>query len=471
MIGGAMATTIETLWEKHRNKSLIARLTGHDWKTVDKIIKELEKGNIYPKRKPHSKLLDPYKEKIVEFIEEGLSAVRIHEKLISNGAKVGYSTVKDYVRLIKGREKVFMRIHTDPGEEAQVDFGYAGLTLDNQGKKRKTWIFNMRLSYSRLDYYEKVYDQRVETFIECHINAFKYFNGIPKYVKIDNLKAAILEASFYEPVYQKQYKAFANYYGFSPIPCRVCEPNDKGKVESGIAYVKGNFFAGRKFESEEELDKKLRLWLDSKCNQRIHGTIKKVPREIFEEEEAEKLLPLPLTDFTMPLVGSRKVYHDCHVYVDNNYYSVPFDYVGKEVEINLSKNILKIIYDNKTIAVHSRLIERGNFSTNKEHYPKYKRYSDTEYREKYQIKMASIGSYAEQMFFKIVEESPRDWGRTVKGIISLTKHYPKEIVELSCKRALAFNVFRYRIIKSILENGSYNLPLEFNIEEVGHEYA
>ena len=117
---------------------------------------------------------------------------------------------------IRKRENIFVRIHTLPGEEAQVDFGYVGLTPDNNGKRRKTWVFNMRLSYSRLDYYEKVYDQRVETFIQCHINAFKYFEGITEYVKTDNLKAAILQANFYEPIYQQMYKNFALHYGFKP---------------------------------------------------------------------------------------------------------------------------------------------------------------------------------------------------------------------------------------------------------------
>ena len=89
-----------------------------------------------------------------------------------------------------------------PGEEAQVDFGYLGMSPDDTGKRKKTWVFNMRLSYSRLDYFEKVYDQKVETFIAAHIHAFEFFGGIPEYVKIDNLKAAILEANFYEPIYQ-----------------------------------------------------------------------------------------------------------------------------------------------------------------------------------------------------------------------------------------------------------------------------
>jgi len=464
MIGVAMYITIKSLWERHKNKSLIARLTGHDWKTVSKKIKEIEAGKEYPKKKPHPKILDPHQEQIIKWSEEDLSGVRIHEKLREEGVKIGYSTVKDYICKIKKRENIFIRIHTLPAEEAQVDFGYLGYTL-YQGKKRKTWVFNMRLSYSRLDYYEVVYDQRVETFIRCHINAFNYFGGIPQYIKIDNLKSAILQANFYEPIYQELYKNFAYHCGFHPLPCRVRRPNDKGKVESGIKYVKNNFFLGRKFSGEEEVKERLFKW-NTKANHRVHGTTRKVPQEVFEKEEKMKLKPLPQEEFKLAKVGTRKVYHDCHIYVDYNYYSVPFSYIGKEVEIELTRNLLKVSYQGKGITVHLRLSGRGKFSTDNSHYPVYKRYSDTEYQEKYQAKMAHIGTYTEQLFFLIIKEHPKDWNRTVQGILSLQKTYPREVIEAACRRALSFGVTRYSVIKNICHNGSYLMPVEFEKEAV-----
>jgi len=464
MIGVAMYITIKSLWERHKNKSMIARLTGHDWKTVAKRIKEIEEGKEYLAQKPHPRVLDDHKEEILEWLEENLSGVRIHEKMQEEGVKVGYSTVKDYICQIKKRDNVFIRMHTLPGEEAQVDFGYLGYTL-YQGKKRKTWVFNMRLSYSRLDYYEVVYDQRVETFIQCHINAFNYFGGIPQYVKIDNLKAAILQANFYEPIYQELYKNFASCYGFHPLPCRVRRPNDKGKVESGIKYVKHNFFLGRKFRNEQELKERLNGWCN-KVNDRIHGTTRKVPREVFEKEEKARLILLPKEEFKLASVGTRKVYHDCHIYVDYNYYSVPFEYVGRQVEIELTRNLLKVYSQGKEIAVHPRLSGEGKFRTNNSHYPAYKRYSDTEYQEKYQAKMAHLGTYTEQLFFLIIKEHPRDWGRTVQGILSLGKTYPDEVIEAACRRALSFGVIRYSVIKNICHNGSYLMPVEFEKEAV-----
>ena len=472
MIGAAMYTTIKTLWERHKNKSMIARLTGHDWKTVAKVIKTIEEGGGYPNKKPHPRLLDVYREQIIKWMEEGLTAVRMHEKLQGMGVKIGYSTVKDYVADIKRRENIFIRVHTLPGEEAQVDFGYVGLTPGSSGKRRKTWVFNMRLSYSRLDYYEKVYDQRVETFIQCHINAFKYFGGVPEYVKIDNLKAAILNANFYERVYQRLYESFAQHYGFKPHPCRVRKPNDKGKVEAGIKYVKSNFFLGRAFKDAKDVDRKLRNWLEDTCNQRVHGTTRKIPREVFELEERQKLKPLPPKEFSMLKVGTRKVYHDCHIYLDYNYYSVPFEYVGKEVEVETGKDVVRIYHQGRQIAVHALLEGKGQFSTNKAHYPIHKRYSTTEYQEHYQVKMARIGEYAQQMFFLVVKHQPRDWTRTIQGILSLQKRYPARVIDLACKRALAYEVYQYSIIKNICQNGSYNMPVEFNTpqEENTYEY-
>jgi hypothetical protein len=332
--------------------------------------------------------------------------------------------------------------------------------LDNQGKRRKTWVFNMRLSYSRLDYYEKVYDQKVETFILCHIRAFHYFGGVPKTVKIDNLKAAILQANFYEPIYQRLYQQFSEYYGFQSVPCRIYQPNDKGKVESGIKYIKVNFFAGRQFKDSDDVDRQLKQWLE-KANQRIHGTTKKIPKTVFEETERGCLLLLPLEEFNLAQVGTRKVYHDCHVYIRHNYYSVPYQYVGKEVDIEINHSLVKIYFNRQLIATHGEIAGKGEFSTQPSHYPAYKCLSQTEYQEKYQAKMAAIGQYAEQLFFSLLENKKQGWTRPVQGILSLTKKYSSEIINLSCQRALAFGAYEYQMIKNICQNGSYHLPLEF----------
>jgi transposase len=466
MLEIAMRITIETLWKSGKSKNEISRLTGHDWKTVNKIIKSIKQTGSYPCKKPHPKFLDNHKTQILEFIEQDLTGVRIFEELRLLGVTTSYSTVKKYIADFKKREDICIRFHTKAGEEGQVDFGYVGLTPDNSSKRKKTWVFNLRLSYSRLDYYEKVFDQKVETFIQCHVNAFNFFGGVPEYVKIDNLKAAILEANFYEPVYQTLYQQFAKYYGFNPLPCRVRKPQEKGKVESGIKYVQNNFFLGRKFVDGKDVDDKLRHWLINTCNARIHGTTRKVPQELFEKEEKNNLIKLPEKEFSMPKVGRRLVYHDCHVYIDYNYYSVPFEYVGKEVEIEITNKLVKILYQNRQIAIHTKSEDKGQFVTNESHYPKFKCYLSTAYQEEYQVKMNQIGNETGQLFLLLVSKHPRDWNRAAQGILSLTKTFTNDIVNSACKRALMFNIVQYQVIKNICQNGSYNMPLESNLEVV-----
>ncbi len=153
--------------------------------------------------------------------------------------------------------------------------------------------------------------------------------------------------------------------------------------------------------------------------------------------------------------------------VDYNYYSVPYEYVGRDVEINLTGELLRISCDNKDIAIHKRIKDRGAFSTVDSHYPKYKKIAETEYREVYRAKMAAIGPYSEKLFTLIVDSNRNYWAQPIKGILSLRKKYPSEVLEASCKRAYFYGALSYQIVKNICSSGAYHLP----IEEVDHEYA
>lgn len=216
---------------------------------------------------------DNHREFIETQMNKQLSVVRIYEDLQKLfGVECSYSTTRDYVaKLRKAAPHAYRVFRSLPGEEAQVDFDYIG-TLNVGGKPHKAWIFVMSLSYSRYMYAEITLDQTVRTFILCHINAFRFFDGVPEIVKIDKLKAAIVEADFYEPVVQRNYAAFAEHYVFLPDSCRVRTSTDKGKVESNVRYVKDNCFKGREFSDSKEAQQFLTEWLHDTANVRIHGT-------------------------------------------------------------------------------------------------------------------------------------------------------------------------------------------------------
>jgi transposase len=462
VIEGFMRTAVIKLWQDGKSKKFISRVVNHDIKTIRKIIKSYEQ-EVAGKLQESTKvtILSNYQDQIQQFLEQNLSKVRIFEELQKAGYNGSYPSLTNYARGLEVSGKVCVRFHTLAGEEAQVDFGEVGKLPNIAGGLSKAYVFNMRLSYSRLDYYQVVFNQKVETFIECHINAFKYFKGIPQQVRIDNLKSAVLEASFYEPIYQSQYENLSNHYNFEIIPCRVRKPQEKGKVESGIKYIQNNFFVGRKFMDNADLNKQLNEWLDGYCNQRIHGTTKEKPITLFLEKEAKALKPLPREEFKIGVMFSRKVHVDCHITFEHNYYSVPYSYVGKNVEIAVDAALIRIFCNNEPIALHTRLLGKGKFSTISAHYPKYKNFtSDSpEYLNLYEEKMSQVGEHTKMLFCLIVKEQPSFWYRTVKGILSLKKTYPDHVIELACKRAIYFSITHYLKIKSICESGCYSLEL------------
>lgn len=463
MIKAAMYTTIITLNKKGVSQRQIAKLTKANRKTVRKILGQYVKDNIeFPINYERKSKLNSWHDRIVSLMEHKLSYIRIYEELRDEGCQAGYSALTRYIRKHKIKDNSCIRFHTKPGEEAQVDFGYIGLQYNATGKKVKSYVFNMRLSYSRLDYYEVVFDQSVETWIRCHINAFNYFGGTPEVIKMDNLKAGVVNPIFYEPVFQKEYQRLAEHYYILLSPCRVYQPQEKGKVESGIKYVKNNFFAGRKFESYSELESSLARWQE-RANLRIHGTTKKVPNEIFKDEEEICLKELPVEQFDLSSWHNRKVARDCHITIENNYYSVPAKHVNSDVLVQLSPKIVQIFsMDNVLLARHVRLLsDKGVFTTNPSHYSKYKSYCPgfEKYNERYMKKMEQMGNNC-KLFLEFLKKSrTKDWYRTAQGIVSLNKYYDKELIDKACLRGLHYGISSYSKIKNILSSNAVNLPL------------
>lgn len=470
-----MKTTIKTLYQKGYNKTQIGRMLGIDRKTVRKVLKTEAEVQKQPEPKPSvwPSLLDDYREYIEIQLAKDLSITRIHQDLQKEfGIQCGYSTLRDYVSKIrKSTPHAYMVLHSLPGEEAQVDFGYIG-TLKVNGAQRKAWIFVMSLSYSRYMYVSITLDQSVQTFIRCHAQAFRYFGGVPQTVKIDNLKAAIVEDDFYEPTVQRTYAAFADYYGFLPNPCRVYTPTDKGKVESNVKYVKENCFKGRDFKDLEDAKKFLLSWLKETANCRIHGTTGKKPETVFMEIEKEMLNPLPAEDFIFSKSSAATVRTDCHIVHDGNYYSVPHAYIGMDVDVIEVNHLLKIYYAGKEIALHS-LCEnaKGVHVTDKSHYPSTKNITQEELLSSYREKMGAIGDGALTFLenFHNTQMYQCHHYRSIYGILALRRKYEDEAIDKACARACHYGNITYRAVKKICESGLYTLPLEEKTESSKQE--
>ena len=205
----------------------------------------------------------PWHEEIAAGLSGGLTCQRIWQDLVQDHGYVGsYESVKRYAKRIKlTHPEVADVLHAPPGAEAQQDFFRGPPTFRaDTGRWGRPWVFGMVLACSRYSYEEAVWSQDITSFIRLHENAFRAFGGIPRVVRLDNLKSGVARAALYDPDINAAYASFATHYGFTPLPCAPGKPEEKGKVERAGAYLKGNALAGRRFDSLAELNEYLTRW-------------------------------------------------------------------------------------------------------------------------------------------------------------------------------------------------------------------
>jgi len=346
-----------------------------------------------------------------------------------------------------------VRVETPPGEEAQVDFGFAGRMVDPEtGELRKTWLFVMTLSWSRHQYVEFVFDQKVETWLRLHRNAFAFFGGVPHRLVIDNLKAGIAQACWHEPWAQQSYRECAEHYGFLISPCRPRTPRHKGKVEKGgVHYVKRNFLGGREPTTLTRANRDVRRWALTVAGERVHGTTKERPRERFAIER-QALQPLPGTPYDMAVWKEVKLHRDCHLVFEQAYYSAPFRLVGQKLWVRGGSQEVQIFTsDYQLVATHPRAQRPGRRQTHPAHLPPHKVPGLMLTRDSCRQQAAAIGPATRQVVDALLDHRPEDRLRTAGRLLRLRDRFGPERLEAACARALRFDDTRYLTIKRILE--------------------
>jgi transposase len=409
--------------------------------------------------------LEPYREEIAALLAQRVEMTAIRARLEErHGHPVSYSAVRRLVQRITPPERpVFVRVEVAPGSEAQVDFGYAGLTVDPAtGRPRKSWVFVLVLSWSRHLYAEVVFDQRVETWLLCHAHAFTVWDGVPARIVPDNLKAAIARASFTEPTAQRAYRECAEHYGFLIDPQPPRQPHLKGKVEQGgVHYVARNFLAGR--SAQEPLDQRnlaLRRWTVRVAGRREHGTTKQAPLARFHTVERAALLPLPRVPYDPGLWKQVRVYRDCYVTFERAYYSVPFRLVGQTVWVRGGARTVEV-YDprHQLVATHTRAGQAGDRLTNLDHLPQEKVPGLVVSREDCRLRAAAIGPATSQAVEQLLGHRPEDRLRSAGRLLRLATRTSPDRLEQACVRALAFDSADYVTVRRILAEGLDHQPL------------
>lgn len=444
-----MYHTIKTLLTQGRSVRWISRELGVHRKTVKRLSEQINAAEGVGSYARPSRLSD-YEGQIRGYLDQGLSYVLIHQRLLEDqGLSVSYSAVRRYAGSLSGPGESFVPMQSEAGEEAQVDFGYLGLYTREDGRKVKVWGFSLVLSHSRYAYHEAVLDQRVDTFLRCHRHAFEFFGGVPQRVKLDNLKSGVITPDFYEPLLQEQYAEMLAHYGAAGVACRVRKPQHKGKVESGVKYVKGNFVRGLRPEDRRwpQLQADLRHWTEGVCNARRHGTTHRIPAEVFEQVERPALLPLPAKRYEVFRWEERKVSRFGHIHFDCNYYSVPCERLGQTLRVKSNESLVWVYADQQEVALHPRAKAKGVYVTRQEHLPAHKQEQSL---EGLQQSMLGISPDALAFLEACREHDPHHWKDKVRGVLSLRKSFDPGQIAAACEQALQHRLYSYRAVREIL---------------------
>jgi transposase len=389
--------------------------------------------------------------------KEGVEMTAILYRLRERGYQGSYSAVRRFVHSLEAvQPEVMVRVECKPGEEAQVDFGYAGLLFDPVSQQfRRAWAFVMTLSWSRHQYVEFVFDQKLASWLLLHRHAFEWFGGAPARVVIDNLKAAIVKACFDDPVVQQAYRECAEHYGFLIAPCRVATPHHKGKVESGVHYVKRNFLGGRTPTTLTVANQDVRNWCQTTAGQRCHGTTREQPLARFTTTEQARLKPLPAAPYDLAIWKEATVGADGHITFDNAYYSVPFR-VPKGTKLRVrggAQAVTLFTLAHEPVATHDRAQQAGQRQTHPDHLPPHKVAGLLLSRDECRHAAAAIGAATDQIVTTLLADPAVDRLRTVGRLLRLGERYGDERLEAACQRAVRFGEPTYTTVKRILTEG------------------
>jgi len=369
MVKGDLWHEIHSRHKLKESKKSISRALQIDIKTVRKLLRQKQPQG-YAREKQESTALAPYKAYILQRLAAvAYCAQAIYEELQARGYRGSYQTVKRFVSPLRKEVDIeaTMRFETPPGRQGQADWGQCWTIIG--GKRVKIHLFVLTLGFSRRMYAVATTDEKMPAFLRSHEEAFEFLGGVPHEIVYDNLKSVVIGRDFegsrveWNPVFWD----FSRYYSFRPNPHRPYRPQTKGKVESGVKYVK-RFVRGKEFRSLDDLNAQLLDWIINIADQRIHGTTHRRPAEMFLEEKDLILSTKGRPAYLLEERAVRHVSKDCLVAFETNRYSVPYRLAGKRVEVLTDGEMIKIYHGGELISCHPRIEGSYLSSIDKSHY-------------------------------------------------------------------------------------------------------
>ncbi len=490
-----MWEVLEVLKRHHRRESQrhIARATGRARKTIRRYLRTASKlgwdgssppneslasrvcASLRPGPPPGESLgvehrLRPYQARIRRWLEgepgeRGLQLTKVHQLLSREAVEVSYSALYRYAvehLQFRGPKQTIRRAEVAPGELAEVDFGRLGKLYDPETQRtRILWALIVTLGYSRHQYVHVTWSQKLAELIDGLEDAWEWFGGVPARVVIDNLRAAVVRSHRYEPIFQRTFDEYAEHRNFIIDPTRTYDGQGKPIVERGVPYVRENFFRGEKWLDAAHVQRAARRWCLEVAGRRIHGTTRRAPLVVFEQEERALLRPVPGPRFDTPHWAEPKVHPDHHIQFLNALYSVPTRYLGKQVTVRGDKALVRIYYQGQLIKTHPKK-QPGGRSTDYRDYPdELEAYARRDPNR--MIRQASAVGPQTCRFMKQLLSGTFPWSklRQAQKLMRLAAKYGSTHLESACQRALAFDLINVSRVERIIKNAIAPQP-DFN---------
>jgi len=416
-----------------------------------------------PRHNPSASACEPYRELIEQAASRGRNAMAIWQDLVDDhGFTHSYQSVGRFMKKLRGERvpEAHPVIETAPGEEGQVDYGGDGpMVLDRKTKKyRRMRLFVFTLGCSRKSIWLLSFKSSSKIWAELHEEAFRRLGGAPRVVVLDNLKEGVLKPDIYEPGLNPLYRDVLAHYGVTALPCRVRDPNRKGKVERSVDHAQRKL-KGLRFEGLEEAQRYLDRWETNWADTRIHGTKKRQVREMFEEEKPS-LLPLPIEPFRYYEFGDRTVHLDGAVEVAGAYYHVPPGRIGQRLRVQWDTLHVRILCPRtgELLREHIRQ-KKGHRAMVAEDRPAKTPVSTVRLLSRACKAGESIG-----LVCQTIHQADGERGvRRILGVLSLVKKHGIPAIEPACAMALEMQLPTYAFVRRYLERQP---PLPMSLKQV-----
>src|ERR1700757_140598 len=401
---------------------------------------------------PTASVCEPFREAIELGLSQDRNAMAIWQDLVADyGFPAGYLSVQRFVRRLRGNQPAQARavICTTPGEQAQVDYENKGPMVRDArtGKYRRTRLFVLTLGHSRKAVRLLTFQSSSRIWAELHEKAFRRLGGTPRLIVLDNLKEGVLTPDFYDPTLNPLYRDVLAHYNFVPLPCRIQDPDRKGKVESGVGHAQKTPLKGKRFESLEEAQAYLDRWETHCADTRIHGTTKRQVAAMFAEEKPF-LQPLPLEPFRYYQHGQRVVHLDGCVEVEAAYYGLPPGWIGRSVRVQWDALHVRILHPNINQLLREHLRQkRGGYRIEEEDHPKKMPLGTAQL-----LRRATHAGTQTGKFCQLLYDRQGETGiRRILGVLSLMKKYGTAATDDACAAALEMGGREYRFVRRYLE--------------------